>query len=69
MIAALQTIRNQGCSFLVGGRIGNDGYFRSRDHLAIPQGFELLFRSIPPAKFRKDISSTELRQHGKRGSR
>ncbi len=67
--AALAAIRERGCSFLVAGRVGNSGIFRDITHLDIPPAFTTLFRSISMQQFRKDISSTELRQRGARGSR
>ncbi|UCC54593.1 MAG: hypothetical protein JSV68_11620 [Anaerolineaceae bacterium] len=66
---ALHEIEKQGCSFLVAGRTAADGHFYQVDDLAIPQRFERLFRRIPSDLFRKDISSTELRRSGKKGSR
>ncbi|HID50541.1 MAG TPA: hypothetical protein EYP41_00690 [Anaerolineae bacterium] len=69
MLAALTEIRDLGCSFLVAGRADKRGFFHDRRDLAIPAGFETLFRGIPPEKFRKDISSTYLRATGQRGSR
>ncbi len=67
--AALTAIQKQGCSFLVAGRVGSSGIFRDITHLDIPPAFTTLFRSISMQQFRKDISSTELRQRGARGSR
>jgi len=67
--AALTEIRDQECRFLVAGRVDGDGRFRHRDDLLIPTGFDALFQPIPPDQFRQDISSTELRQSGRRGSR
>ncbi|NKQ36821.1 MAG: hypothetical protein HF973_14565 [Chloroflexi bacterium] len=69
MLDALTEIRDLGCSFLVAGRADKRGFFHDRRDLAIPAGFETLFRGIPPEKFRKDISSTYLRATGQRGSR
>lgn len=69
MLAALATIRERGCRFLVAGRIDEDGAFRDIADLQIPDAFSDLFQAIPGDLFRKDISSTELRQRGERGSR
>lgn len=64
---ALDEIRRRGCSFLVAGRKGEDGQFHPAPSLTVPQGFEPLFQ--PLTGFRRDISSTELRESGARGSR
>lgn len=69
MLAALARIREQGNSFLVAGRVDDDGTFRDISDLAIPAPFANLFHPIPGDQFRKDISSTDLRQAGQRGSR
>lgn len=66
---ALADIRQKGCEFLVAGRVDRDGTFRDPDELNIPDGHHQLFRSIPAEVFRKDISSTDLRAKGQRGSR
>ena len=69
MLAALARIREQGCRFLVAGRVDDDGAFRDITDLDIPDGFADLFQPIPGDLFRKDVSSTQLRQTGQRGSR
>jgi hypothetical protein len=58
---ALETIRRQGCRFLVAGRADNAGYFRAAASLDIPPSFTDLFQPIPAELFRQDISSTEIR--------
>lgn len=67
--AALSEIASQGCSFLVAGRQDENGVFRDGEQLKVPGTFTALFRPIPAEAFRKDISSTELRATGQRGSR
>jgi nicotinic acid mononucleotide adenylyltransferase len=67
MYAALDEIRQRGCRFLVAGRKGEDGQYHSAPSLDVPAGFDDLFQPMPG--FRHDISSTELRQSGARGSR
>ena len=67
--AGLAAIKAQGCSFLVAGRVDDGGVFRDIAHLDIPSEFSDLFQSIPMTQFRKDVSSTELRRRGARGSR
>ncbi len=69
MWAALDTIRAQGCRFLVAGRAGADGTFHEATTLAVPARVADLFEPIPSRRFRQDISSTELRETGRRGSR
>jgi nicotinamide mononucleotide (NMN) deamidase PncC len=66
MLLSLSEIAGRGCSFLVAGRVDDNGRFQQAADLTIPPGFEALFTPIP---FRKDISSTELRHAGQKGSR
>lgn len=63
MRAALKSIREAGCDFLVAGRALGER-FRTLDDLDIPAGFEDMFEAIPEQAFRVDISSTALREHG-----
>jgi hypothetical protein len=69
LMSALVEIREYGCKFLVAGRLDQQGAFRHLGNLAVPQAFSDLFQPIPDKQFREDISSTELRQTGRRGSR
>ncbi len=69
MEEALAEIQDQGCTFLVAGRRSEDGHFYQAKDLIVPSRFRMLFRGIPGELFRKDISSTELRRTGQRGSR
>jgi nicotinamide mononucleotide (NMN) deamidase PncC len=64
MFAALQEIRQLGCRFLVGGRLAA-GKFLSLGELPIPAEFADLFTGLSEEDFRQDISSTQLRSHGK----
>ena len=66
---ALNKISQCGCSFLVAGRQDDNGVFRDGDQLNVPEPFTDLFKPIPAEAFRKDISSSELRATGQRGSR
>ncbi|MFN2134906.1 MAG: hypothetical protein ACK2UK_03075 [Candidatus Promineifilaceae bacterium] len=66
---ALGEISELGCSFLVAGRTDENGRFAQVGDLPVPQQFEKLFAGIPDNIFRRDISSTELRRTGGRGSR
>lgn len=58
--SALDTIRKNGCRFLVASR-DVDGTLLRLDDLPIPPSARDLFEAIPEADFRVDISSTELR--------
>lgn len=67
MRQALSEIRQRGCRFLVAGRKSDDGQFHPAPSLEVPTGFDALF--LPMHDFRHDISSSELRRRGARGSR
>lgn len=67
MTGALAEIRRQQCSFLVAGRTDDEGNFQEPADLEVPRGFDDLFCPLP--HFRRDVSSTEIRQSGRRGSR
>ncbi|MCA9069300.1 MAG: hypothetical protein KDA84_10275 [Planctomycetaceae bacterium] len=60
---ALDQIRQAGCRFLVAGRLTR-GTFQTRSQIRIPRACEDLFDSLPESEFRRDISSTELRDQG-----
>ncbi len=60
MVSALESIRMQGCYFLVAGRV-HGRRFRTLADVTLPHGFEDLFDAIPESAFRQDVSSTELR--------
>jgi hypothetical protein len=66
---ALDEIRSLDCRFLVAGRRGEDGIFRGVQDLNIATQNRDLFQRIPSELFRRDISSTELRRTGRKGSR
>jgi nicotinic acid mononucleotide adenylyltransferase len=61
MAAALTAFREQGCRFLVAGRVDAAGAFRGLDDIPIPPAWRDLFAAIPADTFRMDISSTALR--------
>ncbi|MGH2537537.1 MAG: hypothetical protein ACRDHL_09105 [Candidatus Promineifilaceae bacterium] len=69
MRAALAELAELGCSFLVAGREDDEGVFHEAASLPAPPGPASLFAPIPSHLFRRDISSTELRAGGRRGSR
>lgn len=60
-LAAMSEIRRHGCSFIVAGRVTDDG-FRTVGDLNIPDGYESMLREIPRDVFREDISSTQIRR-------
>lgn len=61
MHAALTSVQDKGCRFLVAGR-RTDGSFKSLADIGVPECYEGLFEAIPEAAFRDDISSTQIRQ-------
>lgn len=67
MLAALTEVRRRHCRFLVAGRVDASGQYHDARQLSIPPDFDDLFAALPD--FRMDISSTELRAQGARGSR
>jgi hypothetical protein len=69
MFAAIDEIQTRGSRFLVAGRIDQAGVFHSLADIDIPPRYQPLFQAIPPELFRSDISSTQLRAAGVRGSR
>ncbi len=70
MLYALAAIREADCRFLVAGRVeSRDGRFRQASDLSVPPDFNNMFLAIPGPRFREDISSTELRHSGRKGSR
>jgi hypothetical protein len=61
MLEALGHIRQQGCRFLVAGRIDRQGRFNTLGKLAVPREFGNLFSELPESAFRMAVSSTALR--------
>lgn len=68
--AAIATIRNSGCRFLVFGRLVNrampsvgleNAGFCQLEDLVLPTELDQLCTAVPGSAFRRDISSTELR--------
>ena len=66
MRSALDELAGAGCSFLVAGRADDGGGFVGLDGVEIPPEYAGMFESIPETRFRMDVSSTELREPGKR---
>jgi nicotinamide mononucleotide (NMN) deamidase PncC len=58
--AAIETIAEQGCRFLVFGRI-RDGRFETLSGLNIPPALRNLCEEVRESEFRVDLSSTEMR--------
>jgi hypothetical protein len=58
--AAISGIAQQGCRFLVFGRVVNGGFMGIRD-VELPDALRQLCDEVPESVFRADISSTELR--------
>lgn len=69
MLAALKEIQQLNGRFLVAGRVDENGRFQDLSDMQIPPDLQEMFIGIPAELFRKDISSTELRQKGLKGSR
>ncbi|MGH7048508.1 MAG: hypothetical protein ACREE2_19195 [Stellaceae bacterium] len=61
MHAALEEIANSGGSFLVAVRIDAGGRVRALSDISVPQRYADLFIEIPEHRFRRDISSSEIR--------
>lgn len=62
MAAAFDTIRQQGCRFLVACRADAGGQCLHLDGVDVPEAWRDLFQAIPAEHFRMDVSSTQLRQ-------
>jgi len=60
VLAALDRIRRNDCTFAVAGRL-LDGRFRTLSDLDVPPGCERMFTEIPETAFREDISSSGIR--------
>eukprot|EP00897_Mesotaenium_endlicherianum_P009646 jgi/Mesen1/870/ME000114S10946 len=61
MLRVLLGMKDHGCDFLVAGRLV-DGRFQVLDDVDLPGEVATMFRQIPEDRFRRDISSTELRR-------
>jgi hypothetical protein len=66
MHAALEEMRRRGCRFLVAGRLDQAERFLGLEALSIPAACRDLFTAIPEQSFRADVSSTQLREGGKK---
>ena len=63
MLQALAEMWGRGSRFAVGGRTDDGGAFRSLSDVNIPDGFRPMFTEIPEADFRRDVSSTSIREN------
>jgi hypothetical protein len=61
MLAAFAAIAAANCRFFVAGR-QIDGRFYTLADLTLPVAYAQLFTPIPEDLFRRDISSTQLRE-------
>lgn len=61
MLRGLSFLRDQGCQFLVAGRVDSSGQFIGLESIAIPNGFQQMFQALPSEAFRLDLSSTAIR--------
>jgi hypothetical protein len=59
--AAVQSIAEHGCRFLVFGRTVDDR-FAALSNLDLPAPLRALCDAVPQSEFREDLSSTELRE-------
>ena len=66
VLAALEHVRSNDCSFAIAGRL-LEGRFRTLCDLDVPAGCRDMFTEIPEAAFREDISSTAIRSARWRG--
>ena len=60
LMSSLLEMRSSDCSFLVAGRLADDG-FKTLGDVELPDALSDMFREIPASRFREDISSTEIR--------
>jgi Cytidylyltransferase-like len=66
MHMALEEIANSGSTFLVAVRIDAARRVRALNDIAVPRRYVDLFTEIPEHRFRRDISSSEIRARGPR---
>ncbi len=66
MMVALTELGERGCSFLVAGRLDDQGDFHEAGELVVPESLKNLFQSLPSSRFRMDISSSEIRARSDR---
>ena len=64
--AAIEEMHVLGCKFLVYGRVGADGTFKTAADLALPPTLAAMCMSVAEREFRSDLSSTALRDAARR---
>src|SRR5690606_16851232 len=57
--AAIAQMAAAGCRFLVFGRVLNDCFYSLND-IALPDNLRSLCEGVPAARFRHDVSSTQI---------
>jgi len=66
VVAALEEVEAHGCRFLVAGREGRSGVFRTLEDVQVPEAAKAVvgrvFEGLPEEVFRRDVSSTEIRE-------
>lgn len=65
---AVNTLKQNGCSLLVAGRLDKTGNFQTLSDIELAKEYRSLVSVIPEARFRADISSTEIRRNRDRRS-
>ena len=60
----LEEMATGGCRFLVAGRL-HEGCYRTLEDIDLPEQYQGMFEAITEAVFRKDISSSEIREKEK----
>lgn len=65
--AAFEEMRTLGCRFLVYGRVGTDGAFKTAADLALPPPLATMCMAVAEDEFRSDLSSTALRAENRCG--
>jgi nicotinamide mononucleotide (NMN) deamidase PncC len=66
LVAALEEVEAHRCRFLVAGREGRSGVFRTLVDVHVPEAAKAVvgrvFEGLPEEAFRRDVSSTEIRE-------
>ena len=58
---SLNLIEENGCHFIVAGRIGSDNKFNEIGSVEVPRRYQKMFTGMTESQFRSDTSSTKLR--------
>lgn len=62
MQQGFQRVDEAHCRFVIAGRVKDDGTFCEASNFLPPKEFGHLFHYLPSSRFRRDISSTEIRR-------